>query len=197
MYCSFSSSKLCLSRRYFQTTAPSHNVKIIYDYTCTEPIPRHHHSLSAHLLLKCWNVSGTSSWWAVLSGHSAAGGRMRELCPYPPFNTHTHTHTHTHAITKTQVHTCFHPVTTRHIKWNESTHTYCTVKRHTHSWWMVWVQGGVLGTMGVKSSVLHFILHSNLPEISFICFLTGVMLRSVSPQITRQICATSTRTVVK
>lgn len=50
----------------------------------TELIPPHHRSLSAHLLLKCWNVSGTSSWRASLSGHSAAGDLMTELRSRPP-----------------------------------------------------------------------------------------------------------------
>lgn len=54
----------------------------------TELIPCHHYSLSAHLLLNCWNVSGTSSWRAALSGHSAAGGLMTELHPHPS-STHT------------------------------------------------------------------------------------------------------------
>lgn len=125
--------KLCLSIRYFQTIAPNHNVKIIYHYIWwLSPYPRHHRSLSAHLLLKCWNVSGTSSWRAVLSGHSAAGGRMTELRPYPPFNTHTQTHTH--AVTKTQVHTCFHPVTTRYMKWvHTHTHTRTQYCKETHA----------------------------------------------------------------
>jgi len=56
----------------------------------TEPIPRYHHSLSAHLLLKCRNVSGTSSWRAVLSAHSAAGGLMNELRPQLAHATKTH-----------------------------------------------------------------------------------------------------------
>lgn len=56
-----------LSRQ--DTRAPNQNVKTIL----TEPFPHLHHSLSAHLLLKCWNVSGTSSWWAALCAH--CGGR--------------------------------------------------------------------------------------------------------------------------
>lgn len=45
----------------------------------TEPIPHHHHSLSAHLLLKGRNVPGTPSWQAALSGQFAAGGLTTEL----------------------------------------------------------------------------------------------------------------------
>lgn len=55
----------------------------------TEPVPQHHHSLSAHLLLKCWNVSGTSSWWAALSGHSSAGG-LNTPHPNPNFSGQKH-----------------------------------------------------------------------------------------------------------
>lgn len=50
----------------------------------TEPTAERHHSLSALLLLKSWNVSGTSSRGEVLSSRSAAGGLVTEICPAAP-----------------------------------------------------------------------------------------------------------------
>lgn len=64
----------------------------------TEPMLHHHHSLSAHLLLKCWNVSGTSSWRAALSGHSAAGGLTTELDPQSPSTRTTKTQSVTRSV---------------------------------------------------------------------------------------------------
>lgn len=50
---------------------------------CT-PSHCHHHSLSAHLLLKGWNVSGASSWWGITLQRGAT-----PLWYEPPFNTCT------------------------------------------------------------------------------------------------------------
>lgn len=50
---------------------------------CT-PSHCHHHSLSAHLLLKGWNVSGASSWWGITLQRGAT-----PLWYKPPFNTCT------------------------------------------------------------------------------------------------------------
>lgn len=50
---------------------------------CT-PSHCHHHSLSAHLLLKGWNVSGASSWWGITLQRGAT-----PLWYVPPFNTCT------------------------------------------------------------------------------------------------------------
>lgn len=90
---------------------------------------------------------GERRWAVTLQQEATRLGYVFAPPPPPPQPTAQYTHT----TTKTQVHTCFHPVTLKALN-ERSSYTHTVVwKRLTHraddgkavSWWMVWVQWSV------------------------------------------------------